>query len=98
LDIMPDGVIATSEHSLLFHPGGFSDNKALSDYIAAYRKRFDQYPASTYPYTTRRAILAIRDGYKKAIAENGGKWPTKDQFVAALEGLKVDTLMGPMVI
>lgn len=98
LKLMPEGVISTSEHSLLFHPGGFSDNKALSGYIAAYRERFGQYPASTYPYTTRRAILALKAGYEKAIAENGGEWPTKDEFVAALEGLKVDTLMGPMVI
>lgn len=98
LKLMPAGVISSSEHSLLFHPGGFADNQALSDYIAAYRERFDQYPASTYPYTTRRAILAIRDGYEKAIAENAGEWPSKAQFVAALEGLKVDTLMGPMMI
>lgn len=98
LELMPDGVISSSEHSLLFHPGGFDDNEALSDYIATYRERFGQYPASTYPYTTRRAILAIRDGYEKAMAANDGEWPTKEQFVAALEGLKVETLMGPMLI
>lgn len=98
LELMPAGVISSSEHSLLFHPGGFADNPALTAYIDAYRERFGQYPASTYPYTTRRAILAIRDGYKKALAENDGVWPSKAQFVAALEGLKVETLMGPMVI
>src|SRR5699024_9064681 len=82
LKLMPAGVIASAEHSLLFHPGGFGDNKALTEYIAAYRERFDQYPASTYPYTTRRAILAIRDGYEKAIAANDGAWPSKARFVA----------------
>ncbi len=97
LKALPDGVISGSEHSYLFHPGKIA-NPQLAAFIARYHKRFGTYPVSTYPYTLHRSVLAIRDGYEKAIAANGGKWPSKAQFVAALEGLKVKTLMGPMVI
>lgn len=97
LKALPDGVISGSEHSFLFHPGKIKNPK-LAKFISQYHKRFGEYPVSTYPYTLRRSVLAIRDGYRKAIADNGGKWPSKAQFAAALEGLKVKTLMGPMVI
>lgn len=97
LKALPEGVISGSEHSFLFHPGQI-ENKELAAFVAQYHERFDQYPISTYPYTARRAILAVAEGYRKAIAANNGNWPSKAQFVAALEGLKVETLMGPMVI
>lgn len=97
LKALPDGVISGSESSYLFHPGEIR-NKKLADFVTRYRERFGEYPVSTYPYTLRRAILTVRDGYTKAIAANGGKWPSKAQFAAALEGLEVETLMGPMVI
>lgn len=95
--LLPEGVIVGSEHSFLFHPGEI-ENQALAEYIAKYKERYGNYPVSTYPYTSRRAILALKTGYEKAIAENGGQWPTPEQFIAALEGLKVETLMGPMLI
>lgn len=94
---LPNGVIVGSEHSYLMHPGKIR-NPRVARFIAAYKKRFGQYPISTYPYTLRRALIAVRDGYKKAIKDNGGIWPSAAQFATALQGLKVETLMGPMVI
>ncbi len=94
---MPSGVIVGSEHSYLMHPGKIR-NPRVARFIAAYKKRFGQYPVSTYPYTLRRALIAVRAGYEKAIKDNDGKWPSAAQFAAALEGLRVETLMGPMVI
>ncbi len=94
---MPNGVIVGSEHSYLMHPGAIH-NRRVKGFINAYKKRFGQYPISTYPYTLRRALIALRDGYDKAIKDNGGKWPSAAQFATALEGLKVRTLMGTMVI
>lgn len=97
LKALPDGVISSSEHSYLFHPGDIS-NSDLATFADEYRARFGHYPVSTYPYTMRRSFLALHAGYEAAIAANNGQWPSKQQFVAALEGLTVDTLMGPMVI
>lgn len=97
LKALPDGVIAGAEHGYLFHPGKI-ENAKLAKFVAQYHDRFDEYPVSTYSYTLRRTLLALRDGYEKAIKANAGKWPSKAQFASALEGLSVVTLMGPMVI
>lgn len=97
LKALPNGVIVGSEHSYLMHPGKIS-NPRLARFVRTYKKRFGKYPVSTYPYTLRRALLALRDGYVKAIHDNGNHWPTNAQFVSALQGLTVKTLMGPMHI
>jgi len=97
LKALPDGVIVGSEHSYLMHPGKIS-NPRLAHFVTEYHKRFGKYPVSTYPYTLRRALLALRDGYQRAIKDNGGNWPSDAQFADALEGLKVKTLMGSMLI
>lgn len=97
LKALPDGVISSSEHSFLFHPGKIQ-NADLAAFAARYRERFGHNPVSTYVYTMRRSFLALEAGYNAAIAANDGAWPSKAEFVGALEGLQVDTLMGPMFI
>ncbi len=97
LKALPNGVVVGSEHSYLMHPGKI-ENPRVAAFIKAYQKRFGNYPVSTYPYTLRRVVIALRDGYRKAIHDNGGRWPTAAQFASALEGLKVETLMGTMLI
>lgn len=94
---MPDGVMGGSESSYLFHNGPF-ENEKLAAFVKEYHEATGQYPISTYPYTMRRSINALVDAYKKAIADNNGKWPSKDDIVKAMEGLKVDTVLGPMII
>lgn len=97
LKALPDNVVVGSEHSYLMHPGKIH-NPRVAKFVAAYKKRFGKYPVSTYPYTVRRALMALRAGYLKAIKDNGGQWPSPAEFAHALEGLKVETLMGPMLI
>jgi len=97
LKALPAGVIVGSEHSYLLHPGKVS-NTALARFIANYRKRFHQYPVSTYPYTIRRSILALVDAYMAAIRKNNGAWPTSAEVADAMRGLNVETLLGSMVI
>jgi branched-chain amino acid transport system substrate-binding protein len=97
LKALPDGVIVGSENSFLMHPGPIANPK-LAAFVAAYHKRFGEYPASTYPYTIRRSILALRDAYEVAIKKNGGSWPTSDEVANALTGLDVPTLLGTMKI
>lgn len=45
-----------------------------------------------------QALAALKAGYEKAIASNGGKWPDKDQFVTAMEGLTFQGLGLPVTI
>ncbi len=45
-----------------------------------------------------QALAALKAGYEKAIADNGGTWPDKDQFVAAMEGLTFQGLGLPVTI
>ncbi len=97
LKALPAGVIVGSEHSYLLHPGKIANPK-LAAFIASYRKRFGEYPASTYPFTIRRSILALRDAYAAAISKNGGAWPSSSQVADALAGLEVKTLLGTMLI
>ena len=97
LKALPAGVIVGSEHSYLLHAGKIA-NPALAAFVEEYNKRFGEYPASTYPFTVRRSIFALRDAYQAAIARNNGGWPSVEQVAAALAGLKVKTLLGTMLI
>lgn len=97
LEALPAGAIVGSEHSFLFHPGKIT-NAGLAQFIAGYHKRFHEYPVSTYPFTIRRSILALRDAYMAAIKKDGGAWPSSSEVAAALSGLKVETLLGTMLI
>lgn len=97
LKVMPNGVIVGSDEGYLFHPGEV-ENKELREYIDSYQKRFNEHPVSAFGYAMHRALEAMAAGYKKAVENNHGKWPSKEQFVNALVGLKIDTFQGPLVI
>jgi branched-chain amino acid transport system substrate-binding protein len=97
LKALPAGVIVGSESSYLMHPGDI-ENPKVAKFVKAYKDRFGKYPVSTYPFTVRRGLMAIVDGYKKAIANNDNKWSSSEQFVEALPGLEVDTIDGTMKI
>lgn len=97
LKALPAGVIVGSEHSYLMHPGKIT-NPELAQFFTEYRARFHRYPASTYPFTIRRSIIALRDAYDAAIKKNNGAWPSEQQVADALTGLEVKTSLGTMVI
>lgn len=63
----------------------------------AYREKFGENPV--FPSVKMaNAFLVLKSAYEAAIEENGGAWPTKDQVVAALEGINVTTLTGEVTI
>jgi branched-chain amino acid transport system substrate-binding protein len=95
--LMPDGVIVGADQGFLFHPGEIKSKK-LKKFVENYKDQFGHYPVGAFPYTLRRAIVALEAGYKQAIKDNGGSWPDKQQLVDALKGLDVKTLLGPMHI
>jgi branched-chain amino acid transport system substrate-binding protein len=97
LAALPDGVIGGSENTYLFHPGPIH-NTRLQQFVNVYRSRFGQYPVITYDYTIRNSLAVLEAAYRRALSTSGGRWPTKDDLTAAMVGLHLDTLLGPLVI
>jgi branched-chain amino acid transport system substrate-binding protein len=83
---MPDGVVIGGRGPY----GLLAADSPLNQWLRkAYYDRYNVPP--TYPvYHMGNAILALKIGYDKAAAANGGKMPDKDQVVAALEHLEYD--------
>jgi len=71
-------------------------NPVNKEFVDKFKAKYGTYPAyvSGTAYT---AIYAIKAAIEKACAENG-KWPTPEEFVAALEDLSVTGPMGPVYI
>ena len=64
-------------------------------FVESYRQRFNEYPV--FPsFKMGNTLYAVKAVYEKAIAANNGRWPTRDDLVAAAKGLKVDTLTGTL--
>lgn len=62
-------------------------------FAAAYRQKFGSDPV--FPsIKMANSLIVLKAAYEKAIADNGGSWPDREQVVAALEGLTVQTLTG----
>jgi len=97
LEALPAGVIGGSENTFLFHPGPIGDAK-LRQFVEVYKNRFGQYPVITYVYTIKNSLEVLVAAYRRALAASGGRWPTKDDLARALVGLRVNTLLGPLVI
>jgi branched-chain amino acid transport system substrate-binding protein len=72
--------------------GVFAPNNELNRWFRkAYQDRYSSLP--TYPaYKMVQAFLGVKAAYEKAMAAAGGKTPTQDQIIAALEYL---TFEGP---
>jgi branched-chain amino acid transport system substrate-binding protein len=83
---MPDGVVIGGRGPY----GLFAADTPLNQWLRkAYFDRYNVPP--TYPvYHMVNAILALKIGYDKAGAANGGKLPSKDQVVAAMEHMEYD--------
>jgi branched-chain amino acid transport system substrate-binding protein len=94
---LPAGVIvgARGDHWFL-HPTA-KDTPILKDFVAEYRKRYNQLPI--YPtFHMAQAIFALKTAYDKALAAKGGQWPTDEELVNAFPGLEYPTLTGKMRI
>ncbi|MGI3171042.1 ABC transporter substrate-binding protein [Pseudooceanicola sp. C21-150M6] len=66
-----------------------------SDFATAYAEKFGEDPV--FPaIKMANSFLVMKAGYEKAMADNGGAWPTEEQVIAALKGLTTQTLTGEM--
>jgi len=94
---LPEGVIvgARGDHWFL-HPTA-KDTERLKGFVTEYRKRYGLYPI--YPtFHMAQALFALEAAYGKAIAANGGAWPSREQLMDTLRGLEFDHLTGRMKI
>jgi branched-chain amino acid transport system substrate-binding protein len=87
---IPDGTVigGRGPHGV-FAP----DNELNRWFRKAYQERYALFP--TYPaYKMVQAILGVKAAYEKAMAAAGGKVPTQDQIIAALENLTFESPSG----
>lgn len=85
-DALPAGHIvgARGDHYFL-HPEKIND-PAFVAFVDAFKEKTGDVP--TYPvFHVSQALAALKGAYEKAIADNGGEWPSDEQVIDALEGL-----------
>jgi len=82
----PEGVIGTSNYHF-YYP----DTPANKQFVEKFKKAFDRYPTvgALYGYISAHFIA---DAYKKAGSVN------REKFIAALEGMSVDSPVGKVTI
>ena len=70
-------------------------NPEMKAFSEAYKAKYGSWPV--FPsMKMANSFLYIQAAYEKAIAANGGKWPTRDQVAEAMKGSQVKTLTGTM--
>lgn len=81
-DKMPDGTIIGARGAY----GLLAPKSDLNDWFwKVYQDAYGVYPVQA-PYRMVQAILGLKVAVEKAMAENGGTKPTKEQIAAALKG------------
>lgn len=72
-------------------------NAQTKAFVQSYRQRFNEYPV--FPsFKMANTLYAVKAVYEKAIGTNKGRWPTRDDLVAAAKNLKVNTLTGTLTL
>lgn len=85
-DALPEGHIvgARGDHYFL-HPEKIND-PIFTTFVEAFRDKTGDVP--TYPvFHVSQALAALKGAYEKALADNGGAWPSDEKVIAAMEGL-----------
>lgn len=65
----------------------------LKEFVKWHHDKFGEWPnyESDHGYFT---IVAYKAAVEKAAKAKGGKWPSQDEIIAALEGIRVESLSG----
>ena len=82
---LPAGIVLGSRGPYGIYANQLTDTPMVKWFNNAYVNRYGTQPTQpSYQYA--QAILGAKFAYEKAAAANGGKWPSTDQVIAALEG------------
>ena len=69
------------------------DDPAFQDFVTRYKDKTGAY--QIYPtFHISQAIAALKGAYEKAIEQNGGEWPDREQVIDAMKGLTFRGLGG----
>lgn len=84
---LPDGVIVGGRGDHYFLHPEYKDDAGLKEFVEQFQKRTGAYPI--YPaFHMAQAFAALEAVYAKAVSANGGKWPSREQVVDAMQGLE----------
>ena len=86
----PGHIVGGRGDHYFLHPEKKSD-PAFAEFVEAFREKTGAYPI--YPvFHMSQALSALKAAYEKAIEANGGEWPSREQVVDAMQGLKFQGL------
>lgn len=92
---VPPGVIIGFVGDGYFADPAFADDPEVRDFVQAFKQRTGAYPNFAV-YHMIQALKAATGTYKKAIVDNGGKWPTTEQLVDTLHQFEYRGLSRPI--
>jgi branched-chain amino acid transport system substrate-binding protein len=94
---LPPGVIIGGRGDHYFLHPKYKNDPAFSSFVKRYHDKTGAYPI--YPvFHMAQAVAGLKAAYEKAAAANGGKWPSKEQLVAAFADLEFRGLTGKVAI
>ncbi len=91
--MLPEGVIVGGRGDHYFLHPKHKNSPEMLNFVKKYKEKTNVYPI--YPtFHMNQAVTGLVKAYEKAGAAAGGKWPTKEQVIAAFEGLEFKSLTG----
>jgi len=89
-DFTPEGLLLGYNSMYFDHPKASALQK---EFVRWHHEKFKEWPnyESDHAYFT---IVAYKAAVERAAKAAGGKWPSVDQAIAALEGVEVESLSG----
>lgn len=94
---LPAGVIIGGRGDHYFLHPKYKNDPAFAGFVKRYHEKTGAYPI--YPvFHMAQAIAGLKAAYDKAAAANGGKWPSKEQLLAAFPDLEFRGLTSKVTI
>jgi branched-chain amino acid transport system substrate-binding protein len=94
---LPEGVIVGARGNNYFLNPEYKDKPDFKEFVEGFRTKTGAYPI--YPvWHMAQSLFALRNAYEKAIKDNGGKWPTKEQVADATKGIVTEAYSRPIKV
>ncbi len=90
---IPEGVIVGVLGDGWWMSPDAAANPETREFAEAYKAKYGKWPV--FPaMKMANSFLYVKAAYEKAMAANGGKWPSRDEVAGAMKGSEVKTLTG----
>jgi len=84
---MPEGVIVGGRGDHYFLHPEYKDTPEFKSFIQRFKEKTGDYPIYSC-FHMIQALAATKKAYEQAIAANGGAWPSEEQVIAQMTGLR----------